>query len=118
MVGHEPPLILQLVEEDILTVHPDVRIPDLSINRYLTLDLIRRIIFRYPKIRLAELAVAATSPHNLNKPVSRRSLNVRNILQLRPARNVNELGAVVRLDIVVNVSNHMIALAYHSMVDA
>src|SRR5438552_10097136 len=112
MVRHEALLVLQLVEEDVLAVDPDVRVADLPVYRYLSLNLVFGIIFRYPEIRLAELAVAATSPHNLNKPVSRRSLNVRNIFQLRPARNMNELGAVIRLDVVVNVSNHMVALAY------
>src|SRR5438094_9154370 len=90
MVGHEAPLVLQLVEEDVLAVDPDVRVPDLPVDRYLSLDLVFGIIFRYPKIRLAELAVAATSPHNLDKPVSRGSLNVRNILQLPPARHMNK----------------------------
>src|SRR5438128_1277156 len=118
MVGHEASLVLQLVEEDILTVDPDVRVPDLPVDRYLSLNLVFGIIFRYPKIRLAELAVAAAAPHHLHKPVSRRSLNVRNILQLRPARNMNELGTIVRLDVVVNITNHMIALADHHMVDA
>src|SRR5438132_9396449 len=118
MVGHEALLVLQLVEEDVLAVDPDVRVPNLPIDSYLSLNLVFGIIFRYPKIRLAELAVAAATPHNLNKPVSRRSLNVRNIFQLRPARNMNEFGAVIRLDVVVNITNHMIALADHHMVDA
>src|SRR5437879_6672285 len=102
VVRHEPLLVLQLVEEDVLAVDPDVRVADLPVYRYLSLNLVFGIIFRDPKIRLAELAVPTASPHNLNKPVSRRSLNVRNILQLRPARNMNEFGAVIRLDIVVN----------------
>src|SRR5207249_11579805 len=118
MVRHEAPLVLQLVEENVFAVDPDVRVPNLPVDRYLSLNLVFGIIFRYPKIRLAELAVAATSPHNLDKPVSRGSLNVRNILQLRPARNMNKLGTIARLDVVVNVSNHMVALAYHHMVDA
>src|SRR5438132_7187048 len=118
VVGHEALLVLQLVEEDVFTVDPDIRVADLPVYRYLSLNLVFGIIFRYPKIRLAELAVAATSPHNLNKPVSRRSLNIRNVLQLRPARNMNELGAVIRLDVIVNHSTNIIALAYHHMVDA
>src|SRR5438105_15929389 len=118
MVRHEALLVLQLVEENVLSVDPDVRFPDLPVYRYLSLNLVFGIIFRDPKIRLAELAVAATSPHNLNKPVSRRSLNIRNILQLRPARNMNELGTIARLDVVVNIPNHMVALANDHMVDA
>src|SRR5207253_9612778 len=118
MVGHEASLVLQLVEEDVLAVDPDVRVPDLPIDRYLSLNLVFGIIFRYPKIRLAELAVAATSPHNLNKPVSRRSLNIRNVLQLRPARNMNELGAAIRLGLIVNGTSPVISLAYHTLVDA
>src|SRR6266550_2327877 len=116
MVGHEAPLVLQLVEEDILAVNPDVRVSDLPVDRYLSLNFVFGIIFRYPEIRFAELAVAAAAPHHLHKPVSRRSLNVRNIFQLRPARNMNELRAVVRLDVVVNVSNNMVALANDHMV--
>src|SRR5437667_4131415 len=118
VVRHEALLVLQLVEEDVLTVDPDVRVADLPVYRYLSLNLVFGIIFRYPKIRLAELAVAATSPHNLDKPVSRRSLNVRNILELRPARIMNKLGTIARLYVVVNVTNHMIAFAYDHMVDA
>src|SRR5438309_9536775 len=118
MVRHEALLVLQLVEENVFTVDPDVRVPDLPVDRYLSLNLVFGIIFRYPEIRLAELAVAATSPHNLDKPVSRRSLNIRNILELRPARNRSELRTIARLDIVVNITNHMIALADHHMVDA
>src|SRR5205807_9288505 len=59
MVGHEALLVLQLVEEDILAVDPDVRVSDLPVDRYLSLNLVFGIIFRYPEIRLAELAVAA-----------------------------------------------------------
>src|SRR6266566_1721151 len=116
MVGHEAPLVLQLVEEDILAVDPDVRVSDLPVDRYLSLNLVFGIIFRYPEIGLAELAVAAAAPHHLDKPVSRRALNIWNLLQLRPARNVNELWAVVRLDVVVNSSNNMITLADDHMV--
>src|SRR6266567_919355 len=68
MVGHEAPLVLQLVEEDILAVDPDVRVSDLPVDRYLSLNLVFGIIFRYPKIRLAELAVAAASAHYLCQP--------------------------------------------------
>src|SRR5207302_10911175 len=118
MVGHEALLVLQLVEENVFTVDPDVRVADLPVDRYLTLNLVFGIIFRYPEIRLAELAVAAAAPHHLDKPMSRRSLNIRNILQLRPARNMNELWAVVRLDVVVNISNNMVALADDHMVYA
>src|SRR2546426_1530807 len=118
MVGHEALLVLQLVEENVFTVDPHVRVSDLPVDRYLSLNLVFGIIFRYPEIRLAELAVAAAAPHHLDKPMCRRSLNVRNILQLWTARNMNELGAVVRLDVVVNISNYMIALANDHMVDA
>src|SRR5713101_2430260 len=118
MVGHEAPLVLQLVEEDVFAVDPNVRVSDLPVDRYLSLDLVRWIVLCYSKIRLAELAVAAASPHDLDKPVGRGSLNVRNILQFRPTRNVDELGAVSRFDVVVNVSNHMVALAYNYVVDA
>src|SRR2546422_2355551 len=118
VVGHEAPLVLQLVEENVLAVDPDVRIPDLPVNRYLPLNLLPRIILRYPEIRLAELAIAAAPPHHLDKPVSRRTLNIRNVLQLRPTWNMNELGTIVRLDIVVNITDHMVALAYDHMVDA
>src|SRR5438552_19065316 len=106
MVRHEALLVLQLVEEDVLAVDPDVRVADLPVYRYLSLNLVFGIIFRYPKIRLAELAVAATSPHNLNKLVSRRSMNIRHVLQLRLARTVNEQGALIRLDAIVNASIH------------
>src|SRR5437667_10978017 len=99
MVRHEALLVLQLVEEDVLAVDPDVRVADLPVYRYLSLNLVFGLIFRYPEIRLAELAVAATSPHNLDKPVSRRSLNVRNFFQLRPARTLNELRTVILLDV-------------------
>src|SRR5438309_7332469 len=116
MVGHEALLVLQLVEEDILAVDPDFRVSDLPVDRYLSLNLVFGIIFRYSKIWLAELAVAAAAPHHLDKPVSRRALNIWNVLQLRPARNVNELWAVVRLDVVVNISNDMVALANDHMV--
>src|SRR5205807_9157651 len=116
MVGHEALLVLQLVEEDVFAVDPDVWVADLPVYRYLSLNLVFGIIFRYPKIRLAELAVATTSPHNLNKPVSRRSLNVRNIFQLRPARNMNELGSIARLDVIVIYIYHMIALSYKQLV--
>src|SRR5438128_10969427 len=118
MVGHEASLVLQLVEKDILAVDPDVRVPDLPVDRYLSLNLVFGIIFRYPKIRLAELAVAAAAPHHLDKPVSRRTLNIRNIFQLRPARNMNKLWTVVRLDVIVNVSNTMVALANNHVVYA
>src|SRR5712664_1463331 len=118
MVGHEPPFVLQLVEENVLAVDPDVRVADLPVDRYLSLDLVLRIVLCDSKIGLAELAVAAASPHNLDKPVGRGSLNVRNILQLRPTRNMNELGTVSRLDVVVNITNHMITLTYDYVVDA
>src|SRR3989475_2948942 len=118
VVGHEALLVLQLVEEDVLAVDPDVRVPDLPVDRYLSLNLVFGIIFRYPKIRLAELAVAAAAPHHLDKPVSRRTLNIRNIFQLRPARNMNKLWTVVRLDVIVNVSNNMVALANNHVVYA
>src|SRR5712691_10991003 len=49
--------------------------------------------------------------------MSRRTLNIRNVLQLRPAGNVNELGAIVRLDVVVNIPNNMVTLANHHVVD-
>src|SRR2546427_10182647 len=111
MVGHEALLVLQLVEENVFTVDPHVRVSDLPVDRYLSLNLVFGIIFRYPEIRLAELAVAAADPHHLDKHVSRRALNIWNVLQLRPARNVNKLRAVVRPDVVVNISNIMIALA-------
>src|SRR5207245_10749256 len=111
MVGHEALLVLQLVEENVFTVDPHVRVSDLPVDRYLSLNLVFGIIFRYPEIRLAELAVAAAAPHHLDKPVSRRALNIWTVLQLRPARNVNKLRAVVRLDVVVDISNNMIALA-------
>src|SRR2546428_3631283 len=118
MVRHEASLVLQLVEEDILTVDPDVRVADLPINRDFSLYLVRWIVLCDSKIRFAELAVAAAPPHNLDKSMSRRTLNIRNILQFRPARNVDELGAVSRLDVGVNVSNHMVALTYDYVVDA
>src|SRR5207245_4131675 len=70
MVGHEAPLVLQLVEEDILAVDPDVRVSDLPVDRSLSINLVFGIIFRYPEIRFAELAVAAAAPHHLHKPVS------------------------------------------------
>src|SRR5437016_13500994 len=82
VVRHEALLVLQLVEENVFAVDPDVRVPNLPIDSYLSLNLVFGIIFRYPQIRLAELAVAATSPHNLDTPVSRRSLTLRNILEL------------------------------------
>src|SRR5712664_141240 len=108
MVGHEAPLVLQLVEENVLAVDPYVRVPDLPVNRYLPLDLLPRIILGNPEIRLAELAIATASPHNLDKPVSRRTLNIRNVLQLRPTRNMNELGTVSRFDVIVNIADHMV----------
>src|SRR5439155_26396683 len=40
MVGHEAPLVLQLVEKDVLAVDPDVRVPDLPVYRYLSLNLV------------------------------------------------------------------------------
>src|SRR5438309_12020809 len=111
MVGHEALLVLQLVEENVFTVDPDVRVADLPVDLYLTPNLVFGIIFRYPEIRLAELAVAAAAPHHLDKPMSRSSLNIRNILQLRTARNMNERCAVVRLDVVVDLSNDMVEVA-------
>src|SRR5260370_9242267 len=118
MVGHEAPLVVQLVEENVLAVDREVRVRDLPVNCYLPLDLVLRIVFCYPEIGLAELAVAAASPHNLDKPVSRRTLNIRDVLQLRPTRNMNELGTVSRLDVIVNITDHMVTLAYHYVVDA
>src|SRR5207245_11390352 len=111
MVGHEALLVLQLVEENVFAVDPDVPVPNLPIDSYLSLNLVFGIIFRDPEIRLAELAVAATSPHNLNKPVSRRRLNFRNVLQLQSEGNIDVLRNITRLDTVCNITHHMFVIA-------
>src|SRR5689334_6501768 len=76
VVGHETPFIFQFVEEDVLAVDPDVRIPNLTVDRDFSLDLVARIVLGYPKVRFAELAVAATAPHDLDEPMGRGTLNV------------------------------------------
>src|SRR5436309_4076284 len=118
MVRHEPPLVLYLVEENVLTVDPDIRVSNLPVDCDLSLYLISRIVFCDPEIRLAELAVAPAPPHNFHKPMDGRGDNIWNILQLRTPRNVNILRRSVELYIPVNILDHMIALADHHMVDA
>ena len=70
VVGHEPVLVFKLVEENVLAVNPDVRVSNLPVDRDLSLNLVGWIVFCRAQIRFAELAVAATAPHDLNKPVS------------------------------------------------
>src|SRR6266436_696491 len=79
VVGHEPVLVLKLVEENVLTVNPDVGISNLPVNRDLSLNLVSGVVFCRPQVRLAELTVATTASHDFDKPVRRRSHDVRDL---------------------------------------
>src|SRR5436309_4186032 len=118
MVRHEPPLVLYLVEENVLTVDPDIRVSNLPVDCDLSLYLISRIVFCDPEIRLAELAVAPAPPHNFHKPMDGRGDNIWNILQLRTPRDMNILGCAVELYVPVNILDHMITLTDDHVVNA
>src|SRR3989442_1496279 len=70
VVRHEPVLVLELVEENILTMNPDVGVSNLPVDRDLSLNLVRGVVFCRAQIWLAELAIAAATSHNLDKPMS------------------------------------------------
>src|SRR6267143_2564804 len=69
VVGHEPVLVFELVEENVLAVNPDVRVSNLPVDGDLSLDLVGGIVLCRAQVRLAELAVAAAGSHDLNNPV-------------------------------------------------
>src|SRR5579864_2029822 len=97
---------------------PDVRVLDPPVDRDLPLNLVFRIVFCNPQIRLTELAVPAAAPHDLDKTMSGWCENVRNLLKLRTPRNMNELRRFAGLYVVVNVLDNMVALANYHVIHA
>src|SRR5881396_1495647 len=118
VVGHEPVLVFKLVEENVLAVNPDVGVSDLSVDRDLSLNLVGWVVFCRAKVWLAELAVATATSHDLNKPVSRRSNNIRNLFQFGSTGNVDELWCAIEFYIVVDVLYDMVALSNHRVIDS
>src|SRR5437867_70813 len=118
MVGHEPFLVLKLVEENIFAVNPDIRVPRPSVDIHLPNDLLHRVVLCSSKVWLAELAIAAATPHHFDKAMNRRTHDVRNVLQPRTSRHADNVRTTVEFYIIVYLPDHMIALAHHEMVNA
>src|SRR2546422_3873507 len=118
VVGHEPVLVLELVEENVLAVNPDVGVSNLPVDRDLSLNLVRWVVFCRAKVWFAELAVATATSHDLNKPVSRRSHNIRNLFQFGSTGNVDELWCAIEFYVVVDVLYDMVAFSNHRVIDS
>src|SRR2546426_5636935 len=86
MVGHESVLVLELVEENVLAVNPDVWVSDLPVDRDLSLDLVGGEVFFRAQVLFAELAVFAAASHDLDNAVRRRSDHVLGLLFLLSPR--------------------------------